>query len=193
MTDTFNWGAALPILRGTQVELGPVQLDDAAALLAIFGDREVVRYWSSPALSELSEAQALVADIHAHFARRSLFQWAIRQRGEAQLIGTCTLLNIDSHHQRAELGIALARRVWGQGLASDALATLIRFAFGPLGLHRLEADIDPHNASSLRLFERQGFQREGLLRERWWHDGEYQDAVFLGLLASRRPDLDGSV
>ena len=88
-------------------------------------------------------------------------------------------------HRRAEVGFVLRRDRWGQGLASDALAVLFGFCFGRLGLHRLEADVDPENARSLRLLEKLGFQREGRLRERWQTQGDARDGIFLGLL---RPD-----
>jgi RimJ/RimL family protein N-acetyltransferase len=69
-------------------------------------------------------------------------------------------------------------------LATEAVQLLLDFAFGTLGLHRIEADADPRNERSLRLLERQGFRREGYLRERWHHNGEIQDAIFLGLIRS---------
>lgn len=178
----FDWGESLPELVGRRVRLGPMDADDAPALLAIFGDPEVVRYWSSPPLEGLAAARQLVEDIRALFEERTLFEWGIRLAGERSVLGTATLHQWDASHARAELGIALARDVWGRGLAKDALTTLIGFAFERLGLHRLEADIDPANHASLRLFERQGFRREGLLRERWVQGGTYQDAIFLGLL-----------
>lgn len=178
----FDWGPAQPALTGRRVELGPLDERDVPRLHAIFGDPEVVRYWSSPPLADLDAARALLDDIAEHFERRTLFQWGIRRAGERDVVGTVTLCQLDAAHARAELGIALARDAWGQGLAADALATLIGFAFERLSLHRLEADIDPDNAASLRLFERQGFRREGLLRERWLQGGRHQDAVFLGLL-----------
>jgi hypothetical protein len=59
---------------------------------------------------------------------------------------------------------------------------LVRFAFGPLDLRRLEADVDPRNTPSLRLVEKLGFVREGYMRERWELQGEIQDGVFFGLL-----------
>ncbi|MGH8430561.1 MAG: GNAT family N-acetyltransferase, partial [Solimonas sp.] len=67
---------------------------------------------------------------------------------------------------------------------------LFDFAFGTPNLRRLEADVDPRNANSLRILGKLGFRREGLLRERWNVGGEIQDTVFLGLLA--RDWMDGA-
>ena len=64
---------------------------------------------------------------------------------------------------------------------------LIGFAFGELGLNRLEADIDPRNLASARSLESLGFTREGLLRERWIVNGEVSDTALYGLLAREWP------
>jgi len=60
---------------------------------------------------------------------------------------------------------------------------VLDFAFGELRLHRLEADVDPRNLPSLRVLDRLGFTREGVLRERWLVAGETQDSLICGLLA----------
>jgi RimJ/RimL family protein N-acetyltransferase len=59
---------------------------------------------------------------------------------------------------------------------------VLAFAFDTLALHRVEADVDPRNARSIRALERAGFEREGYLRERYHVGGELQDAVLYGLL-----------
>ena len=77
----------------------------------------------------------------------------------------------------------MRRDLWGRGLAHEALTALLNHAFGAMGLHRLEADIDPRNAASIRSVERLGFKLEGRLRERYFLAGEIQDSVIYGLLA----------
>ena len=178
----YTWGDRLPRLSGERVELRHLTEADAPALLAVFGDPEVMRFWSSPPLAGLGAARSLIAEIDALFHRRELFQWGVCMRGGHEVLGTCTLYHVEADHRRADIGFALGRASWGQGLASDAVATLIGFAFEALGLHRLEADADPENVRSLRVMERQGFRREGYLRERWHHMGEVRDGVLMGLL-----------
>ena len=70
----------------------------------------------------------------------------------------------------------------GRGLASEAVRQALDFGFGTLGLERVEADVDPRNGASCRLLERLGFQREGLLRNRWRVGDEFADSVIFGLL-----------
>lgn len=61
----------------------------------------------------------------------------------------------------AYLGYYAGARHMGQGYMSEGLRLVIRNAFSKLGLHRLEANIQPANRASLRLVRRAGFRREG--------------------------------
>jgi RimJ/RimL family protein N-acetyltransferase len=184
MTPSFEWGPELPRLVGSRVDLRWLTSEDAPALLDVFGDPEVMEFWSSPPLQNLDDARKLIEGIHRLFASRGLFQWGVCLRDTGEVIGTCTLLNLDPPHRRAEVGFALRRSAWGRGLGTEAVGLLLRFAFESLQAHRLEADVDPNNERSLRLLERHGFRREGYLRERWHHLGRIHDAIFLGLLRS---------
>lgn len=178
----FEWGDELPTLPAGRVDLRWLTPEDAPAILSVFGDPEVMRFWSSPPLTDLTAAKELIEEIHGFFRSRHLFQWGICVSATSEVIGTCTLLGVSMDHRRAEVGFALRRNAWGRGLATEALQTLIDFAFQTLDLHRLEADADPDNERSLAVLERQGFRREGYLRERWHHLGQVRDTVFLGLL-----------
>lgn len=74
----------------------------------------------------------------------------------------------------------------------EALRCFVDHLFSAVALHRLEADIDPRNAASARSLGRLGFQREGLLRERWIVANEVSDSALYGLLASDWRMRDGA-
>ena len=135
-------------------------------------------------MADLDGARKLLEHIHASFAQGSLYQWGVAQRDTDRVIGTCTLASISTEHKRAELGYALGRAHWGHGYMSEALPVLLRHAFGSMGMHRIEADVDPRNTRSIRSLERLGFRLEGSLRERYHVNGEIQDTALFGLLRS---------
>ncbi len=178
----YSWGSRLPLLTASRLELRWLDPADVDAVFQVFGNPNVTRYWSSPALEGPQAAAQLIDEIHQLFADRELFQWGMAFRDSHRVFGTCTLADVDSANRRAEVGFALAEEVWGQGLATEALSRLFRFAFQELGLHRLEADVHPDNVACLAVLEKLGFQREGYLRERWQNQGEIQDSIWLGLL-----------
>lgn len=174
----------LPSLTTERLMLRWIEERDAPALRRIFGDPEVMRYWSAPPLVDDAAALALVREIQDLFRQRVLFQWGIAWRDAGTLLGSVTLWRWDGAHRRAEVGFALGREFWGKGVMSEALQRLLDYAFEELGLHRIEADTDPRNHRSLAVLERHGFRREGYLRERFHVAGEIQDSVVLGLLRS---------
>ena len=175
-------GARLPTLAASRVSLRWLTEQDVPALFTIFSDPAVVRYWSHAPFTGVDAAERLLADIQRLCGEGTLYEWGIALSASDEVIGTCTLASIDRRHRRAEIGFALASEAWGHGYATEAVSRLVDHAFGALGLHRLEADVDPRNAASLRLLERLGFVREGYLRERYHVNGETQDSVLLGLL-----------
>ena len=176
----------LPTLPAPRLQLRWIEAKDLDGLYSVFSDPDVMRYWSHTAWPHRDEAEIYLEAIHRGFERGDLFQWGIALRGDDQLIGTTTLYSIDHGQGRAELGFALAREHWGRRYAREALTVLLDHAFGPMGLRRIEADVDPRNQGSLRTLEALGFRREGYLRQRWHVAGELQDSVLMGLLASDR-------
>lgn len=173
----------LPTLNTSRARLRVLTSGDTDDLFTVFSDPLSMRYWSSPPHRERSETAAMIESIEAGFAARRVLQWGIELTENARVVGTVTLLT-EPIQPRAELGFILGSAYWGEGYASEAQRAVIGFAFGELGLHRLEADTHPSNEASLRSLERLGFQREGLLRERWLVGGERSDSVLLGLLAA---------
>ena len=172
---------AFPQLRGKHVRLRGPRSEDAGALFKLFSDPAVMRYWSRPPMTTLGEAQGLVGEMLDSFEQRSLFNWMVTT-GDG-VIGTCTLFRIDPRHRHAEIGYALRSDHWGRGLAREAVALVLDWAFRRLDLQRVEADIDPRNDGSRQLLARLGFSSEGVMRQRFFVGEEATDSEIFGLLA----------
>lgn len=166
----------------------PLQARDATALFEIFSDPQAMKYWSTPPWTTPQQAVECIEQDSLWLEEGSALRLALQplpaEGGEpAAIVGTASLFAFDAPSQRAEIGYILAPRLWGRGLMQEALRSLVAYAFGELGLRRLEADIDPRNERSARSLQRLGFRREGLLRERWVVGGEVSDSALYGLLA----------
>lgn len=93
--------------------------------------------------------------------------------------GCVDLTDVDAVQSRAQVGIALLPEYRGKGLASAALNRVCDYAVRRLRLHQLTAYIPCENESSLKLFERAGFERSGLLKDWLWAGERYSDVVVL--------------
>jgi ribosomal-protein-alanine N-acetyltransferase len=78
-------------------------------------------------------------------------------------------------YRRGLLGYGAFMPGAGQGFMAEGLEEVTRVAFDELGLHRLEADIQPGNRASLKLVEKAGFRREGLSPGFIFIDGQWKD------------------
>jgi [ribosomal protein S5]-alanine N-acetyltransferase len=172
----------LPVITTPRLVLRWISEDDVDGLYEVFSDPEVMRYWSSGPLANREAAAAMQREIAAGNENDTMLKWGLALRDSNSIIGTATLFYLNLDNGRAELGYAMGRAHWGKGYMHEALQALVSHAFEVMQLRRLEADVDPRNAASIRTLERLGFQREGFLRERWHVEGEIQDAFFYGLL-----------
>jgi ribosomal-protein-alanine N-acetyltransferase len=192
----FHWpfDEAMPMtdhralqLHSPRLRLRALRADDAAALFEIHADPRFTRFWSAPPWTERAQAEALIAQDQLGLAEGAHVRLGVERLADAALLGTCTLYNIHPANRRAELGYGLGPAHWGQGYAGEAVRALLDWGFGPLDLHRVEADIDPANTASAALLARLGFQLEGRLRERWIVGGVVSDSAIYGLLARDWP------
>ena len=173
----------LPVLVGERIRMRGYRPEDLHDFYAVHSDPRVMRYWSFPAWTEISQSYEYFASaIQGRDASQRLC-WAIADLQTDRVLGGTTLFSNNPSQGRAEIGYVLGHAHWGQGYAQEALRLVIDYTFDVLGFRRIEADIDPRNTGSCKLAERLGFVQEGLLRERWIVDGELQDATIYGLLA----------
>lgn len=102
-----------------------------------------------------------------------------------RLVGGITLGNIrHGVSQSGQIGYWIGEPFAGKGLMQEGLRLLIGYAFDTLRLHRIEAACIPDNARSIRVLEKAGFQREGLLRSYLRINGVWQDHYLYALIAT---------
>ncbi len=174
----------VPVLLTERLRLRRLTVADAAGLHECFGDPEAMRFWDAPASPDLAETerrirQSVSIDPTWHAA------WAVLARPHDGFLGMVNYHERRPWNRRLVVGWILARRHWGAGLMHEAMAALLAHCFGALETQRIEAEIEPDNHRSLRLAERLGFAREGLLRDRLCVAGEPRSILMHALL---RPD-----
>jgi RimJ/RimL family protein N-acetyltransferase/nitroimidazol reductase NimA-like FMN-containing flavoprotein (pyridoxamine 5'-phosphate oxidase superfamily) len=180
-----NVTEAYPRLETERLLLRPLSLEDAPFILKEWGDPVVTYYMrDEEPLQTLQDAYTMLQPLQTPEKMPGLKWWGIELKTEAQLIGTCGYYRWDKQHQHAEIGYDLWLDYWGQGLMPEALRVLLQYGFDKMGLHRIEATTHVENLRSMRVLEKLGFQREGILRSFYYRDGSFNDQSMFSLLKS---------
>ena len=168
-----------PPLTDGVVTLRAFRDTDADAVVGVMDDPDIARWTRVPSPYGMREALEWLA-MHPALLRRGDLPLAVLDSGSDELIGSVGLRLRDD--ARAELGYAVARWARRRGVASRALRLYARYAFGELGVERLEIHTRPGNEPSMAVAESLGFRREALLRSYAVIGGERTDVVLFSLL-----------
>jgi len=164
-------------LRGESVELHTIESEDVQFLAETINDPAVRRSLSRTEPVSLAQEEEWLEshresdDVHL----------LITANGDP--VGTIGLHHLNDRMGVAEVGYSVAPDAQGQGIATDATRTVVRYAFEEVGLHRVSARAFATNEASQRVLEKVGFEREGVSREEAFVGGERVDTVRFGLLA----------
>lgn len=95
-------------------------------------------------------------------------------------IGNIKLGPINWVYSRADIGLLIGdKEYWGKGFATEAIEAVVKVAQENLNIHRLQAGAYASNIGSIKAFKKANFDQEGLLKDYWSIDGEYEDEILL--------------
>ncbi len=159
----------------------PYKFEDIDQILKYAADPEWARYLPVPVPYTRGDAEKFVASqLLLEWDKNP--SWALEFQGES--IGGINVRLLPAH-ALAETGYSIARPHWGKGLASEALQTILDLAFNADdSLNRVRAMADARNAASMRVMEKCGMSREGVLRQNQQLRGELFDEAWYGILRS---------
>ena len=167
-----------PELKTERLLLRSFSLEDADDVFAYAADGEWARYVPIPYPYQRSDAEEFVArsvltpwDVHPVFAIVL----------DDRVVGSVDL-SIERDDLTASLAYAIGRDYWGRGLMPEATHSVIDWGFRCHGLARVWTTADARNLRSLRVLEKLGMTREGLLRSHRVLRDERVDRVYYGLL-----------
>jgi RimJ/RimL family protein N-acetyltransferase len=110
--------------------------------------------------------------------------FAVVDEASGSFLGMAALVWVDVEGRQAEAGYIVAPSARGRGVAVRALVLLTEWAFEELALERIELRITPENAASIKVAERAGYVREGVLRSVHFKQGQRTDLVLYARLKS---------
>lgn len=184
----------MPAMEPTEITAGRLHLRpftpaEVEGVLAACQDPELQRWVPVPVPYLREHAERYVDDNSAEGWRTGRgHAFAVLDATSAELLASIGLPRRDEGAAVAEVGYWVAPGARGRGIATQATLAVARWAFGALGVRRLEWMADPGNAASRRVAEKAGFTMEGVLRSRLrYRDGSRADAWIASLLPGDLP------
>ena len=171
------------VRRGRRVHIRhPIAADVDPFVAAVARSRRLHRPWVAPPAHAEAFAE-MIPTADTPTSQRLL----VCRNGGGDLVGVANLSQIfHGPFRNAYLGYYAFAPHDGQGLMKEGLELTIRHAFGPLKLHRIQANVQPSNERSIALLRSIGFTEEGYARRYLKVGGRWRDHLMFALLADER-------
>jgi ribosomal-protein-alanine N-acetyltransferase len=177
-----------PTLETERLLLREIVTIDAPTLFDIHGDVEAMRWFGTDPLVDLQQAERLIETFAAWRQMPNPgTRWGIQRKFDNQLLGSCGLFKWNRGWRSCIVGYELARSARGAGFMLEALSAALAWGFEHMELNRVEAQVHPDNAASLKLLRALGFVQEGHMREAGFWLGEHHDLLQFALLRREYP------
>ena len=174
-----------PVLSTARLQLREVTTDDANEVFFLRSDKEVLKYLDKEPAKSVDEAKEFIERIKKDQVNDDGILWGITLKDNPVIIGNIGYWRMQKEHYRSEIGYALNPLFQGKGIMNEAMQAVIQYGFEIMKLHSVEANVNPANAASIKLLEKNRFVREGYFRENYYYDGKFLDSVIYSLLSKQ--------
>lgn len=171
-----------PILETTRIILRRITNDDVNEVFELRSNPETMKYIPRPLAKTNQEALDHIALIDSKIVNNEGINWAITLKGSPKFIGIIGHYCIKPEHFRAEIGYMLLPQYHGKGIITEAINCAVDYGFNQMGLHSIEAVIDPRNFASEKVLQKNGFRKEAHLIENEYYEGAFLDTAIYSLL-----------
>ncbi|NED92049.1 GNAT family N-acetyltransferase, partial [Streptomyces sp. SID11233] len=144
-----------PSLRGEQVLLRPVTVDDVPALMPMFLDAEASRLTGSHDDGALDERRVR-AWYDSRREQDDRLDLAVVELATGHVVGEAVLNEWDPGNESCSFRICLVPGTYGSGLGTEATRLIVGYGFEELGLHRLSLEVYAFNPRARRAYEKVG-------------------------------------
>ncbi len=169
------------MIQGKTIHLRPLARTDVGPITRWHNDPEIMALF---ALTKTGPKEYWSAWLEKRLGSPDAIYFGIVRNSDGRLIGHIHLEEIYwSHRLCRDLGILIGEKEeWSKGFGTEAMELLIQYAFEEAGFHRLELMTFDFNKRGMRVWEKCGFRKEGVMRRARLASGEWHDLVFYAIL-----------
>lgn len=168
-------------IKTKRLILRKFSMDDYKAMFTNWAsDALVAKNAGWPKHENLEETKKLVQIWVDEYENDNTFNWIIVL--EEEPIGSITVINKDLGNRVCEIGYNIGQKYWNNGYATEAIGGVIDYLFSLNLFDTITAQCFEYNIASSKVLEKNGFKRDGILRNRYIIDGRKINLVDLSLL-----------
>lgn len=171
-----------PILESERLHFRRLTDADAPEIFALRSNPEIMKYIPRPLATTIEDALAHIKLINEKIDENIDINWAVTEKGNDKCIGLMGFYRTQPENFRTELGYMISPEHKGKGYVTEAVKTLLDFAFNTLNFHSIEAVIDSRHIASERVLQKNGFEKEAHFKENFFYNNEFTDTVIYSLL-----------
>lgn len=166
---------ALPALSTKRLVLRKISVSDADDMFAYSSQENVTRYLLWDVHPDSIYTEHYIRYLQERYSMGDFYDFAVVSKETGRMIGTAGFTSFDLPNRSAEIGYVIAPDCQGRGFATEAVTRILDFGFRECCLQRISAVCMKGNLASLRVMEKCGLKREGLLRSAVFAKGEMKD------------------
>jgi ribosomal-protein-alanine N-acetyltransferase len=171
-----------PVLESGRLCFRKLSNDDVNEVFELRSNPETMKYIPRPLATNTDEALAHIKIINDNIDSNTDINWCVTEKGSDKCIGIMGFFRTQPENYRTELGYMILPEHHNKGYVTEAVKTLLNYAFNDLGFHSIEATIDPENIASEKVLQKNGFRKEAHLIENFYHEGKFLDSVIYSIL-----------
>lgn len=171
-----------PEFETSTLLLRKITLADVDAYYELASDPAVTTFTLWDTHRSFTDSKIFIERLIHKYDVQEAYHWGVIDKNANKLIGRTGFIQWDLTHERTEIGFALSRPYWNQGIITGATRLIIEYGFSHLGFNRIEGRCSDNNAGSARAMEKLGMKMEGILRGQLKIKGEFVDQKMYAIL-----------
>lgn len=155
-----------PVLKSDKLTLGQIEDHHLEEVFEIYSNDNVFEYCGIIPKHKKDSVMTMIRHFKRDYHKKTRLKWGIFPDNQSNtLVGIIEAFEFNQRINKVTIGYFLAERHWGKGIASEAVNMVVRFLIEDAKVSRIQADVMPPNEVSKRVLLKNGFIKEGTLRQ----------------------------
>ncbi|AIK38033.1 acetyltransferase family protein [Bacillus pseudomycoides] len=155
-----------PVLESVNLVLRKIEEVHLQELYSIYDNDKVFEYCGIIPKHNLQTVRKTIGHFDRDYHKKSKIKWGIFQKNQSdKLVGIIESMDFNQKVNMVSIGYFLAEDYWGKGIATESVRMVVKFLFEEINVNRIQAEVMPVNEVSKKVLLKNGFIKEGVLRQ----------------------------